>query len=198
MKTTSCLTIAGVVTSLAALAACGGGSLPPVKQPPPHFNYFQIVDGIDNPDTIQYAYAPSIILQNSVYHILFCSGGNIFPAWDYIRYVSSSDNGRTWSTPADMLHATAFNGMDLAACDPSVIFFQGFYYMYYGAAITTAPNVFQTVIQVARATATTGPYLTYTQRGTWEDTPTDPLVMLKPMKTRFQQPSVVRHADGRL
>ena len=189
MKTTRCLTIAGVVTSLAAWAACSGGSLAPVGQPPQDFNYFQIVDGIDNPDTIQYAYAPSTILQNSVYHMFFCSGGNIFPAWDYIRYVSSTDNGKTWSTSTDMLHATGFNGMDLSACDPSVVFFQGFYYMYYGAAITTAPNVFQTVIQVARANAITGPYLTYTQRGTWEDTPTDPQVILKPLKTRSQQPS---------
>ena len=190
------LTIAAAITSLLAFVACSGGSPAPINQPPPdsggsqqQFNYFQIVDGIDNPTTIQYAYAPSTILQNSVYHIFFCSGGNIFPAWDYIRYVSSSDNGKTWTTPVDMLHATAFNGMDLAACDPNVVFFQGFYYMFYGSAIATEPNVFQNVIQVARASTITGPYLTYTQRGTWEDTPTDPQIIVTPFMTRTQQPS---------
>jgi hypothetical protein len=167
--------------------ACGGArSIPPPIQ---QFNFFRIVDAVGNPTTVQYAYAPSIVLQNNVYHVFFCSGGNIFPAWDYIRYVNSIDGGQTWSSPIDMLHATAFNGMDLGACDPSVVFFQGFYYMFYGAAITTAPNVFQTVIQVARANAVTGPYLTYTQRGTWDNTPTDPQIIVKPFSTRLQQPS---------
>ena len=171
-------------------SACGGGSSSTVvKPPPPQFNFFRMVDGVDNPTTVQYAYAPSIILQNNVYHVFFCSGGNIAPAWDYIRYVSSSDGGTTWSTPVDMLHATAFNGMDLAACDPSVVFFQGFYYMFYGSAITTAPGVFQNVIQVARSTSIAGPYFTYTQRGTWDDTPNDPQVILQPLQIRTQQPS---------
>ena len=171
-------------------SACGGGSAP-VKTPPPpqQFDFFPIVDAVDNPTTVQYAYAPSIIFQNNVYHVFFCSGGNISPAWDYVRYVNSMDGGKTWSSPVDMLHATAFNGMDLSACDPNVVFFQGFYYMFYGSAITTAPGVFQTVIQVARSTTVTGPYLTYTQRGTWDDTPTDPQVIIKPMQIRTQQPS---------
>lgn len=153
------------------------------------FNFFRMVDAIDNPSTIQYAYAPSIIFQDDVYHVFFCSGGNISPAWDYIRYVKSTDGGNTWSEPVDMLHATAFDGMDLSACDPSVVYFQGFYYMYYGSAVTNVPNVFQTVVQVARATTLEGPYLTYTQRGTWEDTPTDPQVIIRPLVTRTQLPS---------
>jgi hypothetical protein len=172
--------------------ACGGG---PAKISTSSsgsrqdFDFFRMVDAIDNPTTIQYAYAPSIILQDNVYHVFFCSGGNIAPAWDYVRYVSSSDGGNTWTTPVDMLHATAFGGMDLSACDPSVVLFQGFYYMYYGVAITTAPNVFQTVVQVARSTAIDGPYLTYTQRGTWENTPTDPQIIIRPLMTRPQEPS---------
>ena len=153
------------------------------------FDFFRMVDAIDNPVTVQYAYAPSIVVKDNVYHVFFCSGGDIFPAWDYVRYVKSTDGGKTWSNPVDMLHATAFDGMDLSACDPSVVYFQGFYYMFYGSAITTAPSVFQTVIQVARSTALEGPYLTYTQRGTWEDTPTDPQVIIRPLMTRTQQPS---------
>ena len=66
---------------------------------------------------------------------------------------------------------------------------QGFYYMYYGSVTTTAPNLFQTVIQVARAAAIDGPYLTYTQRGTWEDTPNDPQVIIRPLVTRTQAPT---------
>jgi len=169
-------------------SACAGGNSPP-PPPPQQFNFFRMVDALDNPATVQYAYAPSIVLQNNVYHVFFCSGGNISPAWDYIRYVNSTDGGKSWSSPVDMLHATASNGMDLAACDPSVVFFQGFYYLFYGSAITNAQGVFQNVIQVSRSTSITGPYLTYTQRGTWDDTPTDPQVIIKPMQIRTGQPS---------
>lgn len=161
--------------------ACGKGGSVSSTGSGQSFDFFQIVDAIDNPLTVQYAYAPSIVLKDNIYHVFFCSGGNIAPAWDYIRYVESTDDGQTWSTPVDKLHATAFNGMDLAACDPSVVYFPGFYYMFYGSAITTAPNVFQTVIQVARSTDLTGPYLTYTQRGTWEDSPNDPQVIVRPL-----------------
>jgi beta-xylosidase len=178
--------------SVALVVSCGGGAGQAGGAgggPQQSWDFFRIVNASVAPVTIQYAYAPSIVLKNGVYHAFFCSGGNIFPAWDYVRYVKSTDGGNTWSDPVDMLHATAFNGMDLSACDPSVVYFQGFYYMYYGAAITTAPNMFQTVIQVARASAVDGPYLTYTQRGTWEDTPNDPQVIIKPLVTRSQFPT---------
>jgi hypothetical protein len=153
------------------------------------WDFFRIVNASIAPVTIQYAYAPSMILKDGVYHVFFCSGGKLFPAWDYIRYVKSTDGGQTWSDPVDMLRATAFNGNDLAACDPSVVFFQGFYYMYYGSANTTGSNSFQTVVQVARSTAIDGPYLTYTQRGTWEDLPDDPQVIIKPLVTRSHAPT---------
>ena len=173
-------------------AACGGTGRAESTGSPERsqtFSFFRIVDAIGHPLTVQYAYAPAIILKDNVYHVFFCSGGDIFPAWDYIRYVNSTDGGKSWSSPVDMLRATAFDGNDLSACDPSVVYFQGFYYMFYGSAVTTGPQVFQTVVQVARAAAITGPYLTYTQRRTWEDTPTDPQVIIRPMMTRTQQPS---------
>src|SRR5277367_4917738 len=74
------------------LITCAGGS-PGASQSTggsgasQHFDFFRIVDAEDNPVTIQYAYAPSIILKDNVYHVFFCSGGNIWPAWDYVRYV---------------------------------------------------------------------------------------------------------------
>src|SRR5215467_13004931 len=176
--------------SVLIVVACGGTNQNPGNPgSPQQFKFFQIVNGIDHPSTIQYAYAPSIILLDNTYHVFFCSGGNIFPAWDYIRYVNSTDSGQTWSDPVDILHATAFQGRDLAACDPNVVFFQGYYYMYYGSATTTAPDVYQTVVQVARAVDIAEPYLTYTVRGTWEDTPTDPQVIVKPLLTHTSQPS---------
>jgi hypothetical protein len=61
--------------------------------------------------------------------------------------------------------------------------------MYYSSSYTTAPNLFQTVIQVARSSNIDGPYFTYTQRGTWEDTPTDPQVIITPLVTRSQDPT---------
>ena len=180
------LAIATVVISLTIFTACGGGGLPPpAKQPPPaSWDFVQMVDA--DADLTSYAYGPSIIWKDGVYHVFFCSAG-ASPAWDFVRYVHSTD-GKTWSTPTVMLRATAANGFDQAACDPSVVYYQGFYYMYYSSAYTTAPNLFQTVIQVARAATIDGPYLTYTQRGTWEDTPTDPQIIIKPLVTRNQDP----------
>ena len=90
-------------------------------------------------DLTSYAYGPSIILKNGVYHVFFCSAGAA-PAWDFVRYVHSTD-GKNWSAPTIMLRATGANGFDQAACDPSVVFYQGFYYMYYSSAHTTAPNL---------------------------------------------------------
>jgi hypothetical protein len=88
-----------------------------------------------------------------------------------------------------MLQATATNGKDLAACDPSVVYYQGLYYLYYSSAVTTASKTYQTVIQVARSASLDGPYLTYTQRRTWEDTPRDPQVLVYPLQMHSTQPA---------
>lgn len=149
--------------------------------------FFQVVDAFD--DGFAYAYAPSIILKDGTYHVFFCSeGGGNYPSWDAIRYTTSTD-GQTWSKPKVMLQATAANGQDLAACDPSLVYYQGFYYLYYSSAVTTASNTYQTVIQIARSPNIDGPYLTYTRRSTWEKTPTDPKVIIYPIEMHSAQPS---------
>jgi hypothetical protein len=74
----------------------------------------------------------------------------LIPTWDAIRYTTSTD-GKTWSVPQIMVLPSWENGMDIAACDPSLVFYQEFYYLYYSSAMTTAPNVFQTIIEVARS-----------------------------------------------
>jgi beta-xylosidase len=140
-------------------------------------------------DGFSYAYAPSIILKDGTYHMFFCSMGWLdYPSWDSIRYTTSTD-GQNWSLPQVKLQATAANGRDMAACDPSVVFYEGFYYLFYSSAVTTGPQLFQTVIQVARSVDIAGPYLTYTQRGTWEDTPSDPQVIIYPLQTHCTNPS---------
>jgi hypothetical protein len=153
----------------------------------PNGTFFPIVDAQN--DGFSYAYAPSIILKDGTYHVFFCSKGWLnYPSWDAIRYTTSKD-GQSWSAPKVMLQATATNGRDMAACDPSLVFYQGFYYLYYSSAITTAPKTYQTVIQVARSTKIDGPYLTYTQRRTWEDTPKDPQVLIYPLQLHYNQPA---------
>jgi hypothetical protein len=168
------------------LGACGGSQAPvtPVVKPPVSWNFVQLVDSDAN--GIWYAYAPSIVFKDGVYYVFFCSVGAL-GSWDYVRYVSSAD-GKNWSSPTVVLRATAANGFDMAACDPSVVYYQGLYYMYYSSAYTTSPTLYQTVIQVARSANLDGPYLTYTQRGTWEDTPTDPKMIIQPLMPRSQDP----------
>lgn len=131
-----------------------------------------------------YAYAPSIIKADGKYHVFFCSTATPESrVWDFIRHVDSSD-GVHWSSPKIMLRPNRpmgpNNGHDLAACDPSVVFYQGFYYLYYSSAYKPAKGVAQTVIQVARAAKIDGEYLTYSDRGTWEKEPLDAKIIVYP------------------
>ena len=170
------------------LASCGQSRMhPPAARQSQNGLFFPIVDALN--DGFSYAYAPSIIVKDGTYHVFFCSKGWLnYPSWDAIRYTTSTD-GKTWSAPTVILQATATNGKDMAACDPSLVLFQGYYYLYYSSAVTTAPQTYQTVIQVARSTAIQGPYLTYTQRQTWEDTPRDPQILIYPLVMHYSQPA---------
>ncbi len=176
------------VLLITLLSACGHLALRNVAaaQTDRSSSFFLVVDAFD--DGFSYAYAPSIIFKNGTYHVFFCSKGWIqYPSWDSIRYTTSND-GQTWSRPKVVLQATAAAGMDMAACDPSLVFYRGLYYLYYSSAVTTSPQKFQTVIQVARSTSIGGPYLTYTQRGTWENTPLDPKVLIRPLQMHSTSP----------
>lgn len=74
-----------------------------------------------------------------------------------------------------------------------------------GPPITPGPTLTQTITEVARSQNIDGPYLTYTDRGTWEDTPSDPRAIIKalvfhdtdPTGYGAGQPTVVVH-DGKL
>jgi len=165
------------------LASCGKSGTMPIQSPPP--SYFNIVHALNG--GFSYAYAPSIIVKDGTYHVFFCSMALLIPTWDAIRYTTSTE-GKTWSTPQIMMLPSFDNGMDMAACDPSLVFYQGFYYLYYSSAMTTAPQTFQTVIRVARSVNIDGPYATYTQRGTWEVGPPDPQIIIYPMQIQTTNP----------
>jgi hypothetical protein len=178
----------GFILTTIWFAGCGQSHIRPVAAAQSKNGLsFPIVDALN--DGFSYAYAPSIILKNGTYHVFFCSKGWLnYPSWDAIRYATSED-GQTWSSPKVMLQATAANGKDMAACDPSVVHYQGYYYLYYSSAVTMAPKTYQTVVQVARSTDIEGPYLTFTQRHTWEDTPRDPQVLIYPLVMHSSQPA---------
>jgi len=164
-------------------------------------NIFQIVDAKQG--NFGYSYAPSIIKEDGKYHIFFCSQGDpaIAPgSWDFVRYVTSTD-GRTWTTPVVKLiskpHTNSLTGLvvDFAACDPSIVYFQGYYYMYYSNAVQTSIidwSIYQTQISVARSATIDGEYLTYTERKTWEKSPSDPAYIISPANLR----SVQNHGYG--
>jgi hypothetical protein len=146
--------------------------------PDPDGNFFEkVVDSSEKilpPLGMEYAYAPSIIKKNGEYHVFFCSTGDE-ASWDFIRYTKSTD-GRTWTDPTIVLRANQNEGRDMSACDPSVIKFGDFYYLFYTGAVVTAPGTgipttpyehgrSQATVQVARSLNLAGPYKeVYTSR----------------------------------
>lgn len=151
-----------------------------------------------------YAYAPAIVREGGLYHMLFCTMGRM-TFWDYIRYSVSTD-GQTWSDPVLVMEGKDEVG-ERAACDPSVVRYRApgderpYWYLFYSG---NAVDV-QTLMFVARAEAIGGPYAKWTRRGTWEVDAVDPQVIIgptnpKPEKSPFygagQQSVVVE--GGRL
>jgi len=142
--------------------------------------FFKITDSDSN--GYSYAYAPSIIYEGGKYHLFYCSPPVNFPeSLDSIRHISSTD-GINWTAPVikltshskrDPSDETGFSRT--SACDPSVVFYQGYYYLYYSSTWKSKPEfkLGPTVVSVARSETIDGTYLTYTDKGTWEKNPTD-------------------------
>jgi hypothetical protein len=130
---------------------------------------------------IGWAYGPSIVQWNNLYHIFFCSAcydsSASVAAMDLTRYATSTD-GVNWSDPRIILYPTGEKQQERSCCDPSVVFFQGFWYLFYSGNVVP----YQTVMFVARSNQIDGPYLKYTNRGTWEQDPSDPMIIMKPAK----------------
>jgi hypothetical protein len=150
-----------------------------------------------------YAYAPSIVFVDGLWHVYFCSSGTGSSDWDNIRYSTSSD-GMHWSPSIRILSASDATN-ERATCDPSVVRYNAgdgeYYYLFYSG---NQANV-QTVNFVARSKIPSGSFLKLTKRGTWEDNPPDPKIILSPLNAApdnsnwygLGQPSVVAK-DGKL
>ncbi len=185
-------------------------------QTAPSLNPFLMVDsramlGFPPTDNISpsYAYGPSIIYQNGTYYSFFCSTplptarNPLYPPpYDFIRFASSI-NGINWSTPQLALQPSYIPNpmVDASACDPSIVFANGYYYLYYGSMYDANapgfssyaagsrwlngsnryPIVELTNMHVARASEVGGPYYEYTRRGTWEQFPPDPQPVINPI-----------------
>ncbi|MCB9653451.1 MAG: hypothetical protein H6729_04865 [Deltaproteobacteria bacterium] len=122
-----------------------------------------------------YAYAPTMTWSDGAYRSWYCSSGTGVGDWDHVRYSTSLDLG-TWTSQLDLVRSTDPD-VERAACDPSVVRFSGYWYLFYSGNQTDV----QTVHFVARSTATTGPFAKYTRRGTFEVNASDPAVIRSPI-----------------
>jgi hypothetical protein len=130
---------------------------------------------------IGWSYGPTIVHVDNTYVMMFCSAENdpVRRGWDSIR-MSTSPSGLagSWSAPTVVLHsalaASNTAKSDHSACDPSLVHFGGYYYLYY----TGCPYDNQGAVYVARSVNYGGPYLKYTTRGTWEADPLDPQIVV--------------------
>lgn len=155
--------------------------------------FFKIADSVKNGYT--YGYAPTIVKENGIYHTFYCSTPELGAGIDAIRYVYSKDR-LNWSSPKIVLRANPSinpktgQWINRAACDPSLVYYQGYYYLYYTNQYQTGTNLVggemptQGNISVARASTIGGLYLTYTERGTWEKNPPDGKMIVLPLVKR--------------
>jgi hypothetical protein len=185
---------------------CGSksGSLNPASSPTPaavNSPALSTVSGspslaVNSPaNGFTYAYGPSIIQTQGEWHAYFCSTGTSdVNNWDVIRHSTSSDLVN-WSAPVQVTGMSPSN-YERSNCDPSVVFNSedGYYYMFYGGCVIGQ----QTVIFEARSQSPDGPFLKWTQRGTWELNPSDSQIVIAPINPTTDtsyygagQPSVV-------
>jgi hypothetical protein len=158
---------------------------------------------VDPNDADAYHYAPDFIKQGSDLYAFSCHTPVASSATDLdsIAVAKSTDDGLTWTTPARILEANAgteaTTGMtgNIAYCDPSIVHYGGFYYLYNSNTLITNPSgscdgvaCLQTYVTVSRIAdtepldAAASNWLTYTERGTWEHRPTDAKAMILPQR----------------
>ncbi len=77
---------------------------------------------------IVHDYAPSIVRYNDKWNIWWCSLND--STWDSIWY-ATSDDGLNWAKGYEVLESTPNTLDEIAVCDPSVIYVQEKWYMYY-------------------------------------------------------------------
>jgi hypothetical protein len=129
-----------------------------------------------------YAYAPADIDYQGAHHLFMCSTGIPNVSFDSIRYINDRDQMFTV-----MLNVLGYSGSgtDMSACDPEVVSFGGYFYLFYGSSMALNPQepdktkwVFTNVIHVARAATIEGPYQILDQNGTWQSTTDNPKAII--------------------
>lgn len=132
-----------------------------------------------------FLYAPALIYlkegQASKFHLFTCAAyfSNVPNQYmDLTRY-AFSDTGRYWSTsqrtqahhyPNIQLVPTD-RTMERSVCDPSVVYYKNFYYLFYSG---NRQNSRQTLMFVARSPRIVGPYQRYIGNHQWESVSNDP------------------------
>ncbi len=140
-----------------------------------------------------YASFGSLIKDSEGLHLFFAGSGKDYvegewPEWqkdtlystDKIYYSKSTDGGRTWSKAIPVIQAAKdpHTGMEIreqGACANSVVYLNGYYYLYFEAY---TPPTYMIAIHVARSRNIGGPYEIWTDDGTgnghWSRTDLDP------------------------
>lgn len=149
--------------------------------------YQRVVYPVDYTGSPLYAYAPDIIKQDGTYFLFTCSTPYNGQGIDAIRRTMSTDL-RNWTPPELVVYAHPSYSEDvrgnenIAYCDPSIVYWEGFYYLY---NTNTIMSTYQSYITVSRSASLDGKFLTYTKRGTWEDNPPDAGRIVMPQRLNF-------------
>lgn len=115
-----------------------------------------------------FAYGPAIVHTTSPpdtiprFYMFFCMGDyHRAYATDQMGFSTSFD-GVEWAQPRVILHVTnnTKGQGEGSTCDPSVVFFQGYYYLFYSGNL---PGL-ETVVFLARSTSLYGPFKKYCGR----------------------------------
>lgn len=130
-----------------------------------------------------FSYAPSYIQEGATRHIFSCTSGapSVF---DHIRHIKNT----SFLTNIAIYGLPISGNVGFAACDPSLVYFKGYYYIFYSSVNKTSIGDNQNTLQVARATQIDGPYYILNSNNSWvlstPSTPSNPKAILSPISPK--------------
>jgi len=123
---------------------------------------------------VYYRYGPSIMrYEDGSMDMWISSPGNSSTQWDWIRY-RHSNNGIDWSQEKIVLKPTYGSKDQCSVCDPSVFFYDGYYYLGYTATDYYKGNGTNNMAFVCRSKNPDGPYEKWNGNG-WGGNP-EPII----------------------